>query len=261
MTTTRIETNVLPSHAGKSDDSANQVALSPWKWCAVTCVLLGISGGVRFWRDRQFATIAQESEACPFRLSELPTVLGTWQAVEGSESTLDPEIVRFAGASDHVLRSYRDSGTGETVSVLLLYGLAVKVHSHVPELCYPAAGYTTVNEPVDHDITLSGSEIPVRYRSSYFVKRVGGLSKYMESIYTFGHNDAWLPETASRWKTFRYHPGMFKIQIDRNTSGITTSVSPGEFLIREIVRYINNRVGKRNAALVNDLPLAHTPAK
>lgn len=37
-----------------------QAVRSPWKWLAVTCLLLGISGGIRAWRDREFAALTAE---------------------------------------------------------------------------------------------------------------------------------------------------------------------------------------------------------
>ena len=61
-------------------------------------MLLGISGGVRYWRDWQFHSLLKESEAPPFALGEIPKVLGAWHAVEGSDDTLEPEIARIAGA-------------------------------------------------------------------------------------------------------------------------------------------------------------------
>ena len=35
-----------------------RVVVSPWTWMAVTCLILGISGGLRFWRERQFTALA-----------------------------------------------------------------------------------------------------------------------------------------------------------------------------------------------------------
>ena len=56
-----------------------------WRWLIMICMLLGISGGIRYWRDWQFDTLSKESEALPFALGEIPNALGDWHAVEGSE--------------------------------------------------------------------------------------------------------------------------------------------------------------------------------
>jgi hypothetical protein len=223
---------------------AAKAFMSPWKWMAVTCLILGISGGVRYWREWKFTSLAVKSEAAPFPLVELPRVAGTWQAGEGSESQLDPDVARLAGSSDHVVRSYLDEKTGEQASALVLYGLAAMVFGHTPEACYPSAGYQLVKGPVDGTITLPGVPEPVRYRWAIYVKRVAGLNRYEEAFYTFRHNGDWLPDVADRWKMFRYHPGIFKVQISHPISSLTESGKGGpcELLLTELVRQVEERL-------------------
>jgi hypothetical protein len=210
----------------------------------ITCVLLGMSGGFRFWRDLQFQTIEQEGSTCPFPLSELPNVLGNWKVLEGSETQLDPEIARIAGSSDHVVRAYVDGKSGEKVIVLVLYGLASSVFGHAPEICYPAAGYQMVGAPEIHQFSLPGSSTPVRSRSEVFAKSLGAIPIYEEVYYTFLHNGEWLPDMADRWKMFRYHPGMFKIQLQRQISSPSIQGSPSESLLVELMKVISDRASK-----------------
>ena len=231
----------------RASQLVGKATVSPWACLAVTVVLLSISGGIRFWRDLQFGSLARESKACPFPLKELPMILGSWQAIEGSDSQLDPETARITGSSDHVIRLYTDLKTGTMVSILVLYGLADSVFAHSPEACYPAAGYQTVIAPVDHELSLAGLATPIGYRASYFGKTVAGVSQYEEVYCTFRHNGVWLPEVASRWKMFRYHPGMFKIQVQRHTSGLASEDSPTESLLAEVIREINSRVDQNKA--------------
>jgi hypothetical protein len=227
--------------------TAAKALMSPWKWMAVTCLILGISGGVRYWREWKFASLSEKSEAAPFPLALLPRVAGTWQAGEGSESQLDPDVARLAGSTDHVVRTYLDEKTGEQASTLVLYGLAAWVYGHTPEACYPAAGYQTVKGPVDGTITLPGLLTePVRYRWAIYVKRDAGtgLNRYEEAIYTFRHNGEWLPDVAPRWKMFRYHPGLFKVQIAHPISSLSESGKGGpcELLLTELVRQVEERL-------------------
>jgi hypothetical protein len=222
--------------------------MSPWRWAVVTCVLLGISAGFRYWREWQFAALAARSEACPFPLAELPRAMGTWRAAERAETKLDPEVARFAGASDHVVREYIDEKTGEQASVLVLYGLGYLVSPHTPNLCYTAAGYRAVRGPIDGSIAVPGLKDPVHYRWAIYTKRTGHLSRYEETYVTFLHRGDWLPDAASaRWKMFRYDPGLFKVQIARDVSGLSESgKGPCEDLLKEIAAHINGRLpGKR----------------
>ena len=209
-------------------------------WLVMACLLLSISGGIRYWRERQFAIQFTETKTCPFPLTEIPTVLGTWHAT-GAEAHLDPETLRLAGSSDHILRSYTDSKSGETVSLLVVYGLAHSVFGHTPELCYPSSGYQAVGKRVDHEFTLPGSVTPVKYRSLYFTKTVASVTQSIEVSWSFWHAGSWLPDVQDRWKLFRSSPALFKIQVQGAVTGITSDHPPVESLIKELTQEINTR--------------------
>lgn len=216
--------------------------VSPWAWMAVTCLILGISGGIRLWRELQFWSLAQESAACPFPLSDLPKAMGSWQATE-EEAQLDPEVARFAGATDHFVRNYLDQKTGDQASALALYGAAPMVHLHTPEACYPSAGYVLYRGPVDRSVPVPGMKEPLRYRWAVYAKKVGGLVRLEEVYYSFLHHGDWLPDVSDRWKTFRYYPGLFKVQIAHPTTGLNEGgEGPSLALLTEFVRQINERL-------------------
>jgi Protein of unknown function (DUF3485) len=241
-----------------SSESATEVIdarLSPWTWLIVVCVLLGISGGIRYWRDYQFHLKAEEYANCPFPMKDFPRELGTWQGVDGSDSQLDPLIARLAGSSDHLVRSYVDAKSGERAIALLLYGSAYAVWGHIPEVCYPAAGFTPFRESKNHSFTLPDGSPGGEYRSGYYVKRSGATMQCTEVLYGFFYEGQWLPSTADRWKTFRYHPGMFKIQLERQLPGIpneenTDNDNAMESLFRAIAGEITklNQAGRGNAS-------------
>jgi hypothetical protein len=228
-------------------ESVAKNLVSPWALAIATCLLLAASGGIRFWRDHQFRVIARESETCPFPLREFPKVLGTWYAdADGTreEPRLDPEIARIAGAAAYFVRNYTDKKTNETVLALVLYGPADSVFGHSPEICYPASGYRQIGDSVAHQFSDPTSPSPMRFRSAFFSKDVGGITRYEEVYYTFYHNQQWLPEVANQWKSFRYHPGMFKLLLQRQTTDLSTENSPTESLLKEIVREINVRLAQ-----------------
>ena len=128
-------------------------------------MLLGASGGFRYWRDWQFHSLLKESEIPPFSLGNIPNVLGAWRAIDGSEDTLEPEIARIAGASDHLIRIYVDEKSGQAATVMILYGLAYIVWAHSPEVCYPATGFKSVSPSQDKDIDI---RIPEKSTSAHF---------------------------------------------------------------------------------------------
>jgi Protein of unknown function (DUF3485) len=240
MTSMSVRPLSKPSH--DTARPAAGIVVSPWLWMAVTCLLLGLSGGIRYWRDWQFSSLSARSEVMPFSLNELPRKLQSWQAGEGAEAQLDPEVARFAGSVEHVVRGYLDEKTGDQASVLVLYGLAAKVFGHLPDVCYPAAGYRPVKGPIERTITVPGVDVPVRYRWAIYMKRADGVSRYEEAYCTFLHNGEWLPDASARWKSFRYYPGMFKIQIAHPVSTLTEdSDGPCLGLLGELVREVTAR--------------------
>jgi len=216
--------------------------MSPGKWLTVTCLILAVPAGLRLWREWKFSRLAAQSEACPFPLSQLPPSMGRWRADAGTDLQLDPDVARFAGASEHVVRNFVDAQSGDQALALILYGLGTTVYLHVPEVCYPAAGYALFNGPIDHTISVKGMKEPVHYRWAIYTKRVDGVTRFEESYYTFEHGGIWKPDLSDRWKRFRYDPGVFKVQICRPISSLRDDADPaGEALLAELVKEINDR--------------------
>jgi hypothetical protein len=203
--------------------------------------------------------LAQENATCPFPLEDLPRDLKDWTSVKELDSRLDPEIARIAGSSDHIIRTYKNKKTGEEVTALVLYGLANSVFGHIPEVCFPAVGYKQRGASVDQQFSIPDSTTPGRYRSASFTKSVGGIGSYQveEVYYTFLHNAEWLPDLSSRWKSFRYHPAMFKIQLHHHASRLaTTEDRSDESLLSQIAQEIDRQIS-RNKTQVATVATPH----
>jgi len=217
---------------------------SEWKWIVLVCVILGLSGGIRYWRDWQFGSLKKESEAPPFALAEIPTVLGSWHAIEGSEDKLEPEIAKISGAKDHLIRTYEDDKSGQRASVMVLYGLAYIVWAHSPDVCYPATGFRTLLPSQDQDLEIPVPEKPTtaRFRLEHYVKSTAGQTDYRQVYYSFQNAGRWGVDKGRNWKSFRYHPGMFRVQVQCQGSnrGKTDENSVKE-LIGRIVQEIERR--------------------
>ncbi len=216
-------------------------AKSNGRWIMIACVLLGLSGTVRHWRSLQFLAIENQSKESPFPLKNVSHVLGTWRAQEGAEATLDPEIARIAGSTDHVIRSYVDDKTGERVTVLLLYGPSQAVWAHTPEVCYPSSGFNTVIPSREVQIPLESSTRTVAFREALYGKSRGGVTELSEVYYSFLNAGVWRSDMSGQWKQFRYHPGMFKIQIERHVKTAELGDSPVKGLLSLLVEEIENR--------------------
>jgi hypothetical protein len=222
---------------------AAKASRSPKVLVGVTCLLLGISGGVRFWREWRFHSLAQANANCPFLLDDLPKRLGSWQTRADKETQLDPEVARFAGSQSHILRTYVHDQSNEQVSVLILYGLAIKVNGHTPEICYPSAGYRLAAGPEDTQFLTPGSTTPETFRSAIYSRKTGPIAEYSEACYTFLYHGKWTPDLSAQWKLFRYYPGVFKIQVQGPATGLDLKdESPAEALLKELVQAIDARI-------------------
>lgn len=234
-----------------TDEARENVRVSPmqalpfeWRWVALICILLGISGGIRYWRDWEFHSLSKVSEVPPFILGEIPNTLGDWSVVEGSESTLEPDIARIAGATDHLIRTYHNEKSGETAVVMILYGLASIMWPHTPNACYPAAGFSSVLPSRDQDIDIQVPETlaSVRFRLQHFVKGKAGQIDHRVVYYSFRNGDQWGLDMENNWKSFRYHPGMFKVQVQcQASSGGNIDESSVHELLGRIVQEIERR--------------------
>jgi Protein of unknown function (DUF3485) len=213
-------------------------------------LMLGISGGIRHWRDMQFYELTEESRVSPFPLAEMPTMLGAWRYDEGTQVELDPEIQRIAGSSDHLVRQYTNVNTGESASVLVLYGLASIVCFHSAEVCYPTAGFRPAGDPPmeDHELKIPGIDKLAAYRQGFFSRSSAGRSEYSEVDYSFRHAGDWLPDARDRWKSFRYRPGMFKVQVARTVNDLKVENSSSVELLREFMLEIETRLAAKASA-------------
>ncbi len=213
-----------------------------WRWIAFVTLLLGTSGGIRYWRDSKVQSLFKASETAPFALSGIPTILGTWHVVEGSETTLDPEIAQIAGSKDHMIRTYVNEKSGEQAVVMVIYGPAYLVWPHTPDACFPAAGYKSVPPARDVEIQAPQTGTTARFRMQTFVKNRAGQSDYQEVYYSFFNARLWGFDMEKNWKTFRYHPGMFKVQVQHRVfaGGRTEEGSMGQ-LLGSLVQEIESR--------------------
>ncbi|WP_337176271.1 exosortase-associated EpsI family protein [Paludisphaera sp.] len=206
-------------------------------------LLLGASGAYRYWRDHQFSALESRTRDAPFALKDISPALGPWRMVEGAETTLDPRIARLAGSTDHIVRSYENEETGEKVTVLALYGPALLVFGHTPEVCYPSTGFRAMADPEDVTIPATGGGRDAVFRRARYGLFEGGTSRVNEVFHSFRNGGVWHPEMASRWKQFRYNPGMFKIQVERVERGGESGGEATAALLAALVAEIEDRLG------------------
>lgn len=212
-----------------------------WMWLAMAAALLGTSGLVRAWQDNQLEERALSAETAPFPMADLPRDLGRWKA-QGEDQVLDPETMEIAGASDYVARSYVDAQTGVVLSLLVVFGPAERVIGHIPEVCFPAVGYSPASTPASLTIKLDSGE--ARFRSMVFAKGRGLTGDRQEVYYSFRHAGHWAPTTTETRKLYRLEPATFKVQVQRRVGEAESrgQNNPIESLLSVLVPELERRI-------------------
>jgi Protein of unknown function (DUF3485) len=209
-------------------------------------VLFAGSGLFRVWQDRRYDSVKKQEIAPLFPLKSLPKTIGSWRALDDKEATLDPQIARVAGSVDSLVRVYVDDYTGVAITALILYGSAETITAHTPQVCYPAAGYTKMEWGEMIPVRISpNSPDPAVFAGFVFAKGAG-LSEREEVYYSFRHSGAWNPWMEGNWRTLRYSPAVFKIQVERRVidTEFRNLDNPSsrflEALVPEVEKRVNN---------------------
>ena len=213
-----------------------------WARLAVVAAILAGSGAARLWQGRRVEQVLEAGRVSPFPLATLPMTIGSW---EGREAALDPQVVRITGSTDLIARRYVDRRTGVGVDVIVLYGPTADMMGHVPEVCYPSAGYEAMPGVFDRPVALGEGPAAVPFRSLAYTKGEGGLADSQEVYCSFRYGGRWTTDPASP-KAARRMPGMFKVQASRRISGRERRDvdNPAESLLAALVGEIEARLAR-----------------
>jgi hypothetical protein len=184
-----------------------------WVRVGLACALLVASGLIRSWQAVRIQAEIARGLDNSFPLDSLPLTLGDWQ---GEPTQFSEEIARGTGAKQIVTRRYVNQNTGVALDVILLFGQAVDMYIHSPELCYPSAGFALLNGPDLRMIKTPSGEAP--FRALVYSKGDGALANLQEVYYSWRYNGRWSSEVGPR-KHFERISGMYKVHVARHTTG------------------------------------------
>jgi len=208
-----------------------------WSRVALACALLAAAGAVRLYQGRQVDVLMKKGEKPAFPLSQIAKELPPWHVAY--ESTLPPEIARGAGSVDSVNRYYVDGRTGVPITALVLYGRALVMRDHAPQVCYPASGHVALDEPVRRTIEYTrpdGTPGKAQFLAQVFARGDGATAQRHMVYHSWYYNDHWTPDTAGP-KQFQRVPGMYKLHVDRVAvpGEVPGDKDPCESLLRVLV--------------------------
>jgi len=94
------------------------------------------------------------------RLDAVPLEAGDWK---GTDVAYETEDFARAGIQGAVNRTYRNSRTGATVSVLLVCGRGGPISVHTPDVCYAGTGYEALGAPERKAVPVGPGGEPVGF--------------------------------------------------------------------------------------------------
>jgi Protein of unknown function (DUF3485) len=206
MSTTDL--TVAPSAVERPLASRTGTGIS-WSRVALACAILIAAGLLRWWQEQRIQAVIETGKVSPFPLKSLPMTLGSWRVPGDKEGTLEPEIVQATQSVDYIQRHYVNEQTGVGVDVLVLYGPSTI--AHVPEVCYPGAGYKQIDAPRSRVFPVVGGQ--AEFTSLIFAKGEGGAVDRQQVFYALRYGGHWSADLD--YKVINRLPGLYKIQLTR----------------------------------------------
>jgi Protein of unknown function (DUF3485) len=238
MSVTDFSAPVPPKTRAATSNATALATVGWWSRVGLACAVLVGSGFVRSKQAERIQGQIDRSLTESFALESIPNTLGDWQ---GEPTEIDEQIVRLSGARDVVTRRYVNRNTGVAIDMILLFGTAVDMYGHTPEVCYPAAGYTLVSSPELRRVQTPSGD--ASFRTLVYAKGEGAAARLQEVNYTWRHNGRWSPELAN-YKLLERIPGMYKVHIARHTTGRERREigNPSEAFLRALLPEMERRM-------------------
>ncbi len=176
---------------------------------AAVVLLVGFVYGT--WTQRWHESV--EVDAAVARLDAIPTRVGDWTA--GDAETIEPGVLKAAGAQGCWMRSFTSAATGQKVSVVVLCGHTGKMCVHRPENCYPGQGYDLVAAPLHQAIKMPDGSANAEFWTARFAKpevTTGGAQ--LRIFWAWNAAGQWRAPEYPRW-TFASQPYLYKVYVIR----------------------------------------------
>ncbi|MBX3432118.1 MAG: exosortase-associated EpsI family protein [Pirellulales bacterium] len=184
-------------------------------------LLLGLSAWEAVLSDR-FRGSGISAEVVAERFAKIPIEIpGTsWT---GEDKEVDKEILRVAGAVNHINRTYLNADTGESVDLWLICGHARDVCRHTPNICYISQGFRQVKTQLKHEIKAPG-EKAAEFYTAEFNSEEGGAHR-VRVFWSWNGNepehDTWEAPDPNPRRTYGNNTALYKLYF-------TARVTPDE---------------------------------
>jgi Protein of unknown function (DUF3485) len=98
-------------------------------------------------------------------LKNVPEDIGDWH---GEDLPVEEQVQKTTGARGYVSRAYRNSVTGDEVTLWLIVGHSKDICRHTPNICYPSQGFKP-RADTDSHFSFDGP-VPTDFFTNTFIK-------------------------------------------------------------------------------------------
>lgn len=185
--------------AKQTNFPSGETTVARWIPLIVGLPLIGISTYLQgSWTHRWSNQPDKAMQGLVDRYESIPKRVGDQWI--GEDTPYSKEELQAAGAHAHLSRSYRNSETGERVSVFMICGYARDVTVHTPEFCYVGAGFEVESPPSTFAIESPEGSAAAELSTSTFLKERPNATIHQRILWGWTAGERWNTPDYPRWK-------------------------------------------------------------
>lgn len=226
------------------------------RWFPIAAALfLIIAAGVAngLWVDRW--TVSPELALMTERIHDVPLTIGDWVGKENEDGKdLTQRLIREGTLHALVSRTYRNSKTGEEVSLLMATGRPGPISTHNPLTCYNASGFTQVGRVRSSAITPPESTTTAEFSRCAFRRSRASGTDALTVYWAWNSPQGWIPASDPRL-AFASYRALTKIYVVENSS--PSALADGQ--ADSATRFLQHALPQIDAVLFGKSASADTP--
>ena len=198
---------------------------------AVAAVALGVGVvygvGTDRWRN------SRELESALGRLEAVPLEVGDWK---GTDVPYEAEDFARAGIKGAVNRTYKNTRTGATVSVLIVCGRGGPISVHTPDVCYAGTGYEALGAQERRAVPVDPAGEPAGFWALQLGKPNAVVPTRLEIYWAWSTGGPFEAPDNARF-TYARSPALYKMYVVREFAPTSRAAkdNPCEQFLRRVL--------------------------
>jgi hypothetical protein len=182
-----------------------------------------------------------EEAAAKEHIPQIPLQIGDWEGKEVEVDEKQEEAYQERGMIKSISRIYTDRKTGESVSLLVVFGRQGPITAHSPQACYGASNYREIGSPTRYELSDTKVQPTPEFWYSDFRKNAALSSPPLRIFYSFSPKpDTWVAPKQVR-QAFIFSKFLYKTYLVETglKDGAPKQSDPGPRFLREAMPLIN----------------------